>query len=396
MPPLKAYSWDLGGAIAGTIFFGLFSYFWFSPFLGFALGIAIYLVYCQDLRSIIVTGLFLFASLTLVRIGEDPDAIWSPYNHITVRKAGDKKSVIFPPSDLRTMHNPPFYVIQVNKDFYMMNGTIDSRRYTRLERPLLGLVEQYALPHLIRPGAREVLVMGAGGGIDVEAALLHGVQHVDAVEIDPVIIQLGHQFSASQAYKDPRVAIHNTDARAFFKQTKRRYDMVVFGFLDSQSLFSQMSNIRLDGYVYTSESFREAFGILRPGGLLSISFFSSGQPWLIDRLVKMVYSASNTLPVVYANSTGQVVILAGKGVALQGPKRFLMYEQIKWKPLGVPAATDDWPYLYLRDRFIPMDYLVSIAILLAISLLFVFFSSERNKKGGDLHFFFLGAGFLLL
>jgi predicted membrane-bound spermidine synthase len=68
------------------------------------------------------------------------------------------------------------------------------------------------------------------------------------------------------------VTLFNTDARAFFRRTSRQYDMVIFGFLDSQSLFSQMSNIRLDGYVYTRESFWEAFGLLRDSGLMSIAF----------------------------------------------------------------------------------------------------------------------------
>ena len=38
---------------------------------------------------------------------------------------------------------------------------------------------------------KNVLILGAGSGTDVAAALRHGVEHVDAVEIDPVIIRLG-------------------------------------------------------------------------------------------------------------------------------------------------------------------------------------------------------------
>ncbi len=278
----------------------------------------------------------------------------------------------------------------------MWNGSIDGRRYTEPHQLLLTLSEQYRLPHLIRPGAKEVLVVGSGGGVDVEAALLHGAVHVDAVEIDPVIIHLGHQYNASQSYKDPRVSIHNTDARAFFKQTNKRYDMVVFGFLDSQGLFSQMSNVRLDGYVYTRESFREAFSLLKKGGLLSISFFSQGKSWLIDRLIGMVRSATDTVPLVYVRPTGQFFILAGKGFVPTWLEHSTSYRRIEWNPSGTPEALDDWPYLYLRQRFIPLDYLINIAALLAISLVFVFFSSRGNKKGLNLHFFFLGAGFLLL
>jgi spermidine synthase len=142
-----------------------------------------------------------------------------------------------PRGDIGTLRDPPLYVVQVNGDFYMMNGTIDLRRYTNGARAA-ELNEQYMLPHKLRPAAKDVLVVGSGGGVDVEAALLSGAEHVDALEIDPVIIQLGRQFNPSQSYKDPRITVVNTDARPFFRRTNKTYDMIVFGFLDSQSLFS--------------------------------------------------------------------------------------------------------------------------------------------------------------
>ena len=240
------------------------------------------------------------------------------------------------------------------------------------------------------------MVVGSGAGVDVEAALLSGAERVDAVEIDPVILRVGHQYNASQPYKDARVLIYNTDARAFFRQTNRKYDMVVFGLLDSQGLFSQMSNVRLDGYVYTRESFREALSLLKQGGLLSISFYSAGKVWLINRLVTMVRSATNADPLVYIRQTGQVVILAGKGFVPQGPSRLASYRRIQWRSSGTPESTDDWPYLYLKRRFIPSDYLKTIGVLLFACGLFLFFSSDKKRRGVDPHFFFLGAGFLLL
>ncbi len=409
MPPLLAYSWDLGGAMAGTLLFGLFSYFWFSPILGCLIVMTVYLIYCRGILQLIFTGLFFVSSLSIMVAGADEPAIWSPYNYITVVEQdsdGRVRLVSTPAENIGALQDPPSYTILKNRITYMWTGTIDSRRYTApgqyqlnilgiYKMPLINIAELYSLPHLIRPEAKRVLVVGSGAGIDVEAALLFGAERVDAVEIDPVIIQMGHQFSASQSYKNPGVSIHNTDARAFFKQTDKTYDMVVFGFLDSISLFSQMSSIRLDGYVYTRESFREAFSLLKEGGLLSVSFFAAGQLWLLDRLVAMVHSATNTVPLVYVEPS-RVVILAGKGYQPRGPARFIGYRKIAWMPSGTPEATDDWPYLYLRRRFIPSDYLINIGALLAISMVLVFFSSGQTRKGLDLHFFFLGAGFLLL
>lgn len=325
LPSLQAYSLDLAGAITGTAFFGLFSYFWFSPVFGCVIVMALYLVFCRHRKHLIMTCVLFTLSLAIMIRDTDDTGMWSPYNHITVKKLeadGERKPVSDPVQGISTMRDPPFYVVQVNHDFYMWNATIDGRRYSRPHELLLDLAEQYTLPHRIRPGAKTVLIIGSGGGVDVEAALLSDVEHIDAVEIDPVIIRIGYQYNASRSYVSPRVSIHNTDARVFFKQTDRSYDMIVFGFLDSQSLFSQMSNIRLDGYVYTRESFQEAFRLLREGGLLSISFFTQTELWLLDRLVTMVRSATNSVPLVYIRPTGQVIILAGKGFEPQGPEHF--------------------------------------------------------------------------
>jgi spermine/spermidine synthase len=398
LEPLKAYSWDLGGAIAGTTVFGVFSYFWFSPAVGLVIVMATFLiVHCRSTREIITAALFFAVGLGSVIVWADRAAIWSPYSHITVKgEFADSAKVSTPPENLATMRDPPFYTVQVNQDFYMWNGSIDLTRYSNPRELVRNHAEQYRLPHLVRPDAKDVLVVGSGGGVDVEAALLSGASRIDAVEIDPVIIQLGRRYNASKSYDNPRVFVHNTDARGYFKQTQQRYDMVVFGFLDSQSLFSQMSNIRLDGYVYTRESFREAFSLLRAGGLLSVSFFSSGKMWLVDRLVSMVGSASGVRPIIYLHPSGQVIVLAGKGFAFEPPLQFGNFQHVELRSAGTPEALDDWPYLYLRQRVIPLDYLTTIAVLLLASLLCIWLFGEKHKKGVDLHFFFLGAGFLLL
>ncbi|MBI4526854.1 MAG: hypothetical protein HY695_23915 [Deltaproteobacteria bacterium] len=211
-----------------------------------------------------------------------------------------------------------------------------------------------------------------------------------------VLIHISHRFSPAQPYRDARVSTHNTDARAFFRQTRKRYDMVIFGFLDSQGLFTQMSNIRLDGYVYTTESLREAFALLKDGGLLSLSFFTAGKSWLTDRLIRMMRSATSQEPLIYAKPTGHVILLAGKNYQPQGPPRHGEYRRLGWVSKGTPEAMDDWPYLYVRRHFIPLDYLVIIAVLLITSFASVLLSSKRVARGMDWHFFFLGAGFLLL
>jgi spermidine synthase len=398
LAPLKAYSWDLGGAIAGTAVFGVFSYLWFSPIVGLVVVIAVFTVFhCRNMRERLTAALFFAVGLTTVALWADRTAIWSPYSHITIKSAGAHAENDFPPPvDIATMTDPPSYIVQVNHDFYMWNGSIDLKRYPNANDAMRNQAEQYRLPYALHPGVKNVLIVGSGGGVDVEAALLAGASRIDAVEIDPVIIALGRKYNASKSYENERVFVHNTDARGYFKQTRETYDMVVFGFLDSQGLFSQMSNIRLDGYVYTRESFREAFGLLNDGGLLSVSFSSFGKMWLVDRLVSMVVSATGVPPIIYYHSSGQVVVLAAKGRTVNPPSELSKFKLVGLRSVGTPEALDDWPYLYLRQRVIPADYLTTIGVLVLASLLCVFTFAGEQRKGVDPHFFFLGAGFLLL
>ena len=66
----------------------------------------------------------------------------------------------------------------------------------------------YMLPHLLNRDAggkpfEDVLIIGAGSGNDVAAALRRGHGHVDAVEIDPVINELGPAAPSQPAVQRP-------------------------------------------------------------------------------------------------------------------------------------------------------------------------------------------------
>ena len=102
------------------------------------------------------------------------------------------------------------------------------------------------------------------------------------------------------------MALHIDDARAYLQRARPGDDLVVFGFLDSQTLFSSMSNVRLDGYVYTVESLRSAYGLLGENGVRSLSFYL-GRGWLGPKLFRMVTEAVARPPAMYIH--GQQMIL---------------------------------------------------------------------------------------
>jgi len=65
---------------------------------------------------------------------------------------------------------------------------------------------------------------------------------------------------------------------------------------------------------------------------------------------------------------------------------------------GPRFATDDWPFLYVRNRVIPGLAIRSIALLGLLGLGMVYMFVPRNRGGMKLdgRMFFLGAGFMLL
>jgi hypothetical protein len=401
LPPLLAYSWDLGGSLAGTLCFGLFSLRYFSPMLGMtfvAFAIILLLRRRQWLRSVPI----LMLALAAVYFSVSPSAIWSPYYYIVVVLQGDKHGnapVREPQPGLRTMQDPPIYDVRVNHYFLQSDGTFDPNRYSPLNRAkILDARLQYDLPYALATSRKRVLMLGAGGGTDTQIAVLNGAEQVDAVEIDPLLVKLSNRFNASGIYENPKVRVHVEDARAFLRRSSGGYDMVVFGFLDSQTLFSSMSNIRLDGYIYTVQSMQSAFRLLNDNGVLSLSFMA-GHEWLARKLVRMVALATNQMPVLY-ESNGQVVICAFRGQHPDPPSqygRFVRTTSASGDDLsGAIAPTDDWPFLYLSHKTIPADYLIVIGILLAITIPAVFTLRGRGFGMHDGHFLFLGLGFLLL
>ena len=130
----------------------------------------------------------------------------------------------------------------------------------------------YEFPYNFKKAPERVAIVGAGSGNDVATALRMGAAHVDAIEIDPAIAFLGRKYHPEHPYDDPRVNLEINDARNFFRTANQQYDLIVYGVLDSHTALSHASNLRVDSYVYTREGIAEAYRLLKPGGVMSISF----------------------------------------------------------------------------------------------------------------------------
>jgi hypothetical protein len=403
---LRAYAWDLGGSLAGTLVFGMFAVAHFSPQIGLAIAAALFvLLFPRQARNWRTIVLFAFTLGVSVATTEWR-ATWSAYSYLSIHADSETSWAMLsraprPPVGLATMQDPPSYTVSVNQNFYQYHRTNDLRRFTP-GTPAYEYTDSfrvsYLIPYAFQTIPRRVVVVGAGGGLDVESALLHGAEHVDAVEIDLAIIRLAERYSAAGVYGNPKVTLHVDDARAFFERAMPGYDLITFGLLDSQGLISSMANVRLDGFVYTVEGFRSAWSLLNDRGVLTLAFATVSRPWLGGKLYRMVTEATGRQPRVYAVANGTMVMIVEKQPIQKPPAGFGEYSP--WRPtaadLASPAATDDWPYLYLRQRTIPSDYLLVILSLLTISVVAVLRLKPKGIGAEELHFGAMGAGFLLL
>ena len=160
----------------------------------------------------------------------------------------------------------------------------------------------YILPHLLNRDAgnkpfEDVLVIGAGSGNDVAAALAQRAGHVDAVEIDPVLNELGRLHHPNRPFSDPRVAVHLDDGRSFVRNTTGRYDLISYALLDSLALHSSYTSVRLESFLFTEQAFRDVKSKLKPGGVFAMyNFYRRG--WVLCRLVRLVEKVFGSKPLV--------------------------------------------------------------------------------------------------
>ncbi|MBE0595083.1 MAG: hypothetical protein IH616_22070, partial [Gemmatimonadales bacterium] len=345
--PLVAYSLDIGGSLAGILVFGVLSLLRTPPAIWFGVGSVVWVLLSLDDRryAVAMAGLgAVSVALALATAGPQPE-YWSPYYRINVQRSDE---FVYRLSVNGSVHQ---YVIDFRPE------ATESSRFVRAVRT------DYLAPYTLLRGADTVLVVGSGTGNDVALLLQAGVRYVDAVEIDPVILDIGRAVNPQDPYGDPRVHVHLGDARAFLDRTDRRYDAIVLGTLDSQTLLSGMTSLRLDNYVYTVEAFEALRSRLKPTGSL-ITYHMSPADYIGAKIYRLIESAFGAPPVVIFEPSHRLfnyTFIAGAAAA-RAPD---------WRPPAAMVGTtvslprDDWPYLYLREPTLPDHYVRALAMVLA-------------------------------
>src|SRR6201987_2495595 len=372
---LPGYSANLGGSLAGMLLFTAMSFYSTPPAAWILAGCLLLSPFVYQHRTLMaaMVGVILLTAIP------QPGAFWSPYYRIDFAS-------LPPPSGWQT---PAAYMLEVNHDYHQKAVDLSPdfvRRYPDYW-PNSEALRSYDLPYQMISDPGDVLAVGAGTGNDVAAALLHGAQHVDAVEIDPVIVRLGLEHHPEHPYNSPRVSVIVNDARAFFNHSHRKYDLIIFGHLDSHTMLSSFSSLRLDNYVYTVESFRQAKDLLKDDGSMFVGF-ASGRTFVTTRqfatLTRALGSAPKTLLTGY--DIFGVVFIYGNAQTAQIPAMEDLTPTLIKSATAVQVTTDAWPFVYLPFRTIPIWILVALVVvwicikkMIRNSILFWFVQDWKNS-----------------
>jgi SAM-dependent methyltransferase len=131
-----------------------------------------------------------------------------------------------------------------------------------------------AAQYFARPDSRRVCVLGAGGGANVLLALRHGAQHVDAVEVDPNVVDLlrndFHKFSGG-LYERADVHVHVAEGRAFLESANEEWDIIDISLVDSFAAAAVGLGAVNESYLYTQEALATYLQHLLPQGVLSVT-----------------------------------------------------------------------------------------------------------------------------
>jgi hypothetical protein len=123
-------------------------------------------------------------------------------------------------------------------------------------------------------GPGHTLVIGGGGGRDIENALSAGQRRVDVIELNRAIREIVDEDLArwsGSPYSLPGVSVDIGDGRSRLAARDTRYDVIHIGFTDTLSANSAAGFALTEANLYTREAYGEYFDHLAPGGVLSVS-----------------------------------------------------------------------------------------------------------------------------
>ena len=118
------------------------------------------------------------------------------------------------------------------------------------------------VPMAVHPLAKKVLVIGAGdGGVIRELTRYPEIEHIDMVEIDPLVVEVCRKYLPKTACRldDPRLSIHYEDGLKYVRFKENEYDLII---VDSTDPFGPGEGL------FTREFYGNCYKALKEDGIM--------------------------------------------------------------------------------------------------------------------------------
>ncbi len=171
------------------------------------------------------------------------------------------------------------------------------------------------LPMLTKTEPYNCAIVGMGTGMTLHHLLADDLlEEVDLIEIEKAVLELSALFRPTneRAFTDPRVNFVVRDAKSYFYQAGKKYDLII----------SEPSNPWVSGVasLFTKEYYRQVRKFLKPGGLL-VQWAHNYE--FSDDLAYSILTALSEFPYFEIYSIGDsghdFMIIAGEGPSAYAP-----------------------------------------------------------------------------
>src|SRR6267154_2611318 len=285
---ILGYSVNIFGGLVGIVLYTVLCFLYQPPAVWLTVAGIMFTSFLWKvpiLRYISAIAFIVCVAMASLGPGGNSTVYWSPYQKLTVTPIQNENELIS-------------YELNTNDDWHQQIFNL-SPEFVAEHRTLFRDVSiewnAYNLPYRFYHDPQSVLVLGAGTGNDVAAALRNGADRVVAVEIDPLILKVGQQLHFEKPYDSPRVTTVLDDARSYIQNSTDHFDLILFSLLDSHTTSSHFTNIRIDNYVYTREALAAAKQRLNPDGVMIVKFWVDS-PWIAGRLYGLLTNVFGSAP----------------------------------------------------------------------------------------------------
>lgn len=212
-----------------------------------------------------------------------------------------------------------------------------------------------ALPRLLGRPPRNVAILGNAAGTTARAlGVFYPGAQIDGVELDPAVSRVGRRYFGLD--DNPRLTVHDADARPFLRSTRERYDLI---------LADAYRQPYVPFYLATREFFQLARERLTAGGILALNVAAvPGDDSLLDGITGTLKHEFETVAVWPALRFNRIVLATSAptfdvGLLNGGPERLRPLHRLLGRDLRIvgekaenPWTDDQAPVEWVTDKMI--------------------------------------------